>query len=193
MSQPELPPIVRSISVSWDPEAAFARFTADFGSWWPWRTHSIGGALVERIVFECKPDGLIFEEHADGRRFQWGRVLEWEPPRRVRFTWHPSRDACTAQDVLLTFVPEDGGTRLELVSSGWEKWGPHVRAARRARRGYDLGWGYVLNVWAGRRTGGMAVLDGLGAVLSFAQRLRGGAEGAIARAGGEIREPTSGR
>ena len=33
-----LPPIRRSVSVSWDPAAAFRRFTADFGTWWPGRT-----------------------------------------------------------------------------------------------------------------------------------------------------------
>ena len=57
----DLPPIVRSISVSWQPEEAFRRFTADFGNWWPRHTHSIGGKCVERIVFECNPGGLIFE------------------------------------------------------------------------------------------------------------------------------------
>ena len=65
----------------------------------------------------------------------------------------------------------------------WENWG---KGARRARRGYDLGWGYVLNVWAGRRTGGMRALDALGAMLQGVQRLRGGRDAAIARAGGEI-------
>lgn len=179
-----LPPIVRTISVSWSPEEAFRRFTADFARWWPAHTHSIGGKCVKRIVFECKVGGLIFEEHQDGRRFQWGEVRAWDPPRGLRFTWHPSRDQATAQDVALTFHPEGTGTRLELVSSGWERWG---KGAPRARRGYDLGWGGVLNVWAGRRTMGMRAMDGLMAVMSLVQLFRGGRAAAIARAGGELK------
>jgi uncharacterized protein YndB with AHSA1/START domain len=180
-----LPPIVRSVSVSWAPEEAFRRFTEGFADWWPRHTHSIGKERVERIVFECRAGGLIYEQHRDGRRFQWGEVREWEPPRRVRFTWHPSRDKETAQDVELTFHPQGGGTRLELVASGWERWG---KGAPTARRGYDLGWAGVLNVFAGRRTLGMRVLDGLAALIGLVRRLGGGTESAIARAGGELKE-----
>ncbi len=188
--KPELPPIVRSVSVSWNPEEAFQRFTADFARWWPWRTHSIGGvACVERIVFECRSGGLIFEQHKDGRRFQWGTVLEWEPPRRVKFSWHPARDASTAQQVVLVFHPEAGGTRLELVSVGRENWG---RGAKRARRGYDLGWWQVLNVWAGRRSVGMAVLGSVMTFMELVQKLRGGSAAAVAKAGGEIGSAESG-
>ena len=106
-----LPPIRRSVSVSWDPAAAFRRFTADFGTWWPGRTHSVGGPRVRRIVFEPHAGGCIYEEHVDGRRFQWGEVRLWEPPRKVEFTWHPSREPATAQDVLVEFVPESSGSR----------------------------------------------------------------------------------
>lgn len=180
-----LPPIVRQVSVSWPPEEAFRRFTEDFGRWWPRATHSIGGPEVERVEFECRAGGRIYEVHRGGRRFQWGRVLAFDPPRSVRFTWHPSRDESTAQDVVLTFHPEGSGTRLELVSSGWENWG---KGAKGARRGYDLGWGYVLNVWAGTRTVRMGLLDGLAAAMGFLQRLRGGRAATIARAGGEIHE-----
>jgi len=178
-----LPPIRRSLIVSWDQTAAFRRFTQDFGSWWPWRTHSVGGPHVARLVFECRTGGLIFEEHADGRRFQWGRVLEWEPPRRLKFSWHPAREPSTAQEVEVRFLPEGSGTRVELVSDHWENWG---RNAQRARKGYDMGWAYVLNVWAGRRTLGMAVLDGLALALRGVEWLRGGPRASIARAGGEI-------
>jgi uncharacterized protein YndB with AHSA1/START domain len=178
-----LPPIRRSISVSWAPAAAFRRFTEEFGAWWPCRTHSVGGHRVRRLVFECRPGGLIFEEHVDGRRFQWGRVLEFEPPRRVKFTWHPARDATTAQEVEIRFEPEASGTRVELVSDKWENWGKN---AGRARRGYDLGWGYILNVWAGKRSGRMALVDGLTVVLRAVEILRGGTRATIARAGGEI-------
>jgi uncharacterized protein YndB with AHSA1/START domain len=182
MSAP-LPPIVRAISVSSAPAAAFERFTGDFARWWPCATHSIGGKRVERVVFECQAGGLIFEQHAGGRRFAWGRVLEWDPPRRVKFTWHPSREPATAQEVEVRFHPEGSGTRVELVACGWEHWG---RGARRARRGYRLGWGYVLNVFAERRTAGMRVLDGVAGGVELLQRLRGGADDSIAKAGGEI-------
>lgn len=178
-----LPPIRRSISVSWSPDAAFRRFTAEFGVWWPTRTHSIGGSLVKRVVFEPHTGGRIYEEHADGRRFQWGQVLLWEPPRRVRFNWHPSRDASTAQDVEVEFFEDATGTRVQLTSTGWERWGDK---AERAHRGYSVGWAYVLNVWAQRRNAMTLLLDVVAALAGLIQRFRGGVQAEIARAGGEI-------
>jgi uncharacterized protein YndB with AHSA1/START domain len=183
MTQEFIPPIRRSISVSWDPETAFKRFTAEFASWWPTKTHSIGGERLKEVVFEQHTGGRIYEEHQDGRRFQWGEVVLWEPPHRLKFTWHPSRDPATAQEVEVKFVSENEGTRLELTSTGWENWG---KGARRARRGYDLGWKYVLNVWAGRRTKSMAVLDSLEALMTIGMKLRGGRDRVIAKSGGEI-------
>lgn len=179
----EIPPIKRSVSVSWNQETAFRRFTAEFGTWWPSQTHSIGGERLKRVVFEQHPGGRIYEEHHDGRRFQWGHVILWEPPKRVKFTWHPSRDPATSQEVEVEFHIEDEGTRLELTSTGWERWG---RGAHRARKGYSLGWAYVLNVWAGRRTLRMSILDFVASVLTLAMKLRGGRDAEIARAGGEI-------
>lgn len=179
-----IPPIRRSVSVSWDQETAFQRFTANFGSWWPSRTHSIGGEKIQRIVFEPHPGGRIYEEHQDGRRFQWGEVILWEPPNRLKFTWHPSRDPSTAQEVEIEFLKEGNGTKLQLTSKGWERWG---KGARRARRAYDVGWGYILNVWAGRRTARMSILDKVAAFSTLVMKLRGGREAEIARAGGEIK------
>lgn len=184
--RPALPPIERSVRVSWAPDAAFERFTARFGEWWPVRTHSIGERRVARVVFEQRVGGKIYEEHTDGRRFQWGEVLEWEPPRRVRFRWSPSRPPETAQDVEVTFVPDGAGagTLVTLTSWGWERWG---KGAKAARRGYSSGWGYVLNVWAGRRTAGMALTETTMLPLALTiQWARGGLDAAIARAAGEL-------
>ena len=183
MTQEFIPPIRRSISVSWDQQTAFRRFTAEFASWWPTRTHSIGGERLKEVVFEQRSGGRIYEEHQDGRRFQWGEIVLWEPPHRLKFTWHPSRDPTTAQEVEVRFVREGDGTRLELTSTGWEKWG---KGARRARRGYDLGWNYVLNVWAGRRTTSMALLDSIETLMTIGMKLRGGRDRVIAKSGGEI-------
>ena len=158
MTQPEkLAPIVREVSVSWKPEEAYRRFLNEFSSWWPVKTHSIGGPRIKRLVFEAKVGGRIYEEHIDGRQFQWGKVLELDPPRRARFTFHPSRPESTAQTIELLFHPEGSGTRLELIATGWENWG---KGAERARRGYQVGWGLVLNLWAGRITMRMRLITG---------------------------------
>jgi hypothetical protein len=140
---------------------------------------------VARVVFEARAGGRIFEELRDGRRFQWGEVLEVDPPRRVRFTWHPSRDPATAQDVEVRFVPEGRGTRVELTAGGWERWGDDAEA-HKARKGYDTGWVYVLAVWAGRRTLKMRALELLVAGTRRLRRLRGGPDAEIDNARGEI-------
>ena len=183
MKTPDLGPIQRSVWVSWDPEASFHRFTEKFGEWWPVRSHSIGGKKTRQVTFEMRAGGRIYEELSDGRRFQWGQLLLVEPPRRLKFTWHPSRDPATAQEVEVVFDPERGGTRVTLTASCWERWGPK---ASRARRGYAIGWGYVLNVWAVRRTTSMAALDLLMGGAQIVQSLRGGQDALIAQAEGEI-------
>lgn len=183
MTPQALPPIERAVTVAWPPAEAFRRFVHQFAEWWPRRTHSIGSERVTRIVFEPFPGGRIYEEHADGRRFQWGEVLEVEEPRRVKFTFHPSRDASTAQTIELTFAADGAGTRVTLTATGWENWG---KGAAQARRGYGMGWNYVLKLWAGQRDFSMTAVDALAGVIRAVQRLRGGSAGAIARAGGEM-------
>ena len=179
-----LPPIERSTNVPWPLEAAFKRFTADFGKWWPSSTHSIGGDRVARIVFECRVGGRIFEELEDGRRYQWGTLSAWEPPRRVAFSWHPSKDASAAQEVDVTFTAEpDGGTRVVLVSDGWEKLGP---GAARARRAYALGWDGILAVFAERRTFAVIVFGLLSHAVTLFLKLTGRLEHEIDRAGGRM-------
>ena len=144
-------PIVRAVSVSWPAADAFRRFTADFGAWWPRYTHSIGGPRVKCVVLEPRVGGAIYEEHHDGSRYAWGTVVAFEPPRRLAFTFHAAYDERDAQQVEITFTPEARGTRVELVSSGWDKMGD---AARRSHGGYQIGWGATLARYAGRFTGG---------------------------------------
>jgi uncharacterized protein YndB with AHSA1/START domain len=178
-----LPPIRRLVSVSWPPAEAFRRFTADFGTWWPSGTHSIGGKLVKRIVFECRVGGRIYEELMDGRRYQWGRITAWDPPNRVAFMWHPSREEAEAQEVDLSFHPAGTGTRVELVSAGWERLGAKARSAR---KGYYVGWGAVLDHWAGRWSPTMLLFAVLSKSITLYYRITGRLDAEIAKAGGRI-------
>jgi uncharacterized protein YndB with AHSA1/START domain len=178
-----LPAIERTTTVPWPPDHAFERFTADFGSWWPVSTHSVGGRRVRRVVFECRADGRIFEEFTDGRRFRWGRVTAWEPPHRVAFTWHPSKDESLAQEVEVRFESVVKGSRVVLTSSGWEKLGP---GATRARRGYSIGWGSILDTFAGRRSAVAIIFAAISHAITFVLWVTGRLEREIANAGGKM-------
>lgn len=145
--EPSVEPIRKSVSVPWSQAEAYRRFTQDFAKWWPSYAYSIGGSRIERVVFQPHAGGLIYEEHKDGTRMRWGKVLALDPPRRVVFSFHPSRAESDAQHIEINFSTEGSQTRVELVSSGWEKMGDKARATR---GGYQLGWGLVLNKFAGR-------------------------------------------
>ena len=148
-----LPPIRKCIVVPWTAEAAFRRFTEEIGSWWPTRSHSVGGRDTETVVFEGRVGGRIYERIRGGTDSTWGTVTAWEPPTRVAFTWHPGSKPDMAQSIEVRFLaagPDGAHTRLELTHSGWERFGA---LASRVRGGYSIGWGYVLRFWAGRQRG----------------------------------------
>lgn len=140
-------PLHKSVTVPWSQERAFKRFTTEIDSWWPLKTHSVGGARTLRCVFEGKVGGQIFEETRDGTRLVWGTVLEWDPPSRAVFTWHPAHSPDAAQNIEVRFTAVGNGTRLDLLHTGWERLGAE---AKKARRAYPMGWTYVLNHWADR-------------------------------------------
>jgi uncharacterized protein YndB with AHSA1/START domain len=178
-----IPPVRRSVLVSWDPAAAYRRFTADFATWWPSSTHSIGGKKVQRIIFDCRVGGQIVEELVDGRRYLWGTVTLVEPPHRVGFTWHPSREKDSAQDVVVSFQAEGTGTRVELVSTGWERLGAR---GRREQKGYSIGWGSILDIYAGRSSAVIVLFAIISKTMTFFLKVTGKLEKSIDQAGGRL-------
>jgi hypothetical protein len=63
------------------------------------------------------------------------------------FSWHPGREAATAQEVELRFVGTSSGTRIELEHRGWEVLGDR---AEEMRGGYVTGWVPVLESYVAR-------------------------------------------
>lgn len=168
--RPTFAPLVKQVLVRADVDRAFARFTAGLGDWWPRASHSVGGVESLSVTFEGHVGGRIVESIRDGRVCVWGTVTAWEPPRRVAFTWHPGREPETAQDVEVRFEPHADGTRVVLVHTGFERLG--AKLGRVARRGYPLGWTYVLGLYAERRGPAMALLRGVTDLLVGRQRRR---------------------
>lgn len=136
-----VPPVVRKVRIALAVDAAFDRFTR-IGGWWPAATHSLGGEEVEAVVLEGEVGGRLFERRHDGSEHLWGRVVRWDPPAALAFTWHVGREPDTAQTVALTFeAVDEATTAVTLVHDGWEALGENARATR---DDYDRGWEMVL-------------------------------------------------
>ena len=143
-----IPPVVREVVVPVSPADAFRRFTTEIDRWWPAETHAIHAGRVDEVVFEEGVGGRIYER-AGVQTSEWGRVVEWQPPHRVVFTWYPGRDPATGQQVEVTFETQRGATRVRLVHRGWEALGA---AAMQTRTNYESGWAGVLADFAAALT-----------------------------------------
>jgi uncharacterized protein YndB with AHSA1/START domain len=135
-----VPPVVKAVSVRAAPARAFEFFACDLARWWPLAQFHTGPDPVGCAI-EPRVGGRVFERAADGRETAWGRVVAYEPPRRLGFTWIIGLSAELAQLIELRFLPEGDGTRVELTHSGWEKLGD---AAAALRERYDRGWATLI-------------------------------------------------
>jgi uncharacterized protein YndB with AHSA1/START domain len=135
------------------PEQAFRLFAPGLASWWP-REYTWGQEALETIAIEPHEGGFCYERGPHGFRSDWGRVLAWEPPKRLRFTWQigpgrePLPDPARASEVQVTFVGEEAdATRVELEHREFERHG-EGGGGYRAALGSEQGWPYILDRYA---------------------------------------------
>jgi uncharacterized protein YndB with AHSA1/START domain len=112
--------IRKSVTVRVPVETAFRVFTAELGRWWPLASKSVSMDQAETVVVESGVGGRVYERSRSGKEHLWGQVLEWEPPSRFAFSWHPGRATETAQEVDVRFTAEGEATRVDLEHRGWE-------------------------------------------------------------------------
>ena len=122
-----------SILVEAPIEIAFSVFTDDFGSFKP-REHNMLSVDIDETVFESHVGGNIYDRGVDGSECRWARVLAYEPPDRVVFSWNVSpywqveTDPAKRSEVEVRFIAEGPErTRVELEhrhldrhGDGWE-------------------------------------------------------------------------
>jgi uncharacterized protein YndB with AHSA1/START domain len=75
-----------SITVKAPIERAFSIFTDGIGTWWSPDHHILRGELAE-MVFEPRVGGHVYDRGVDGSECHWARVLVYDPPDRVVFSW----------------------------------------------------------------------------------------------------------
>src|SRR6266542_5952948 len=87
MSTPATATTVRSSIVVEAPiERAFRVFTEDFGRFKP-PEHNLLGVEIAETVFEPRVGGHLYDRGVDGSECRWARILVYEPPTRVVFSW----------------------------------------------------------------------------------------------------------
>jgi len=137
----EIAPVVVNTVIGLPADEAFRLFTEGFADWWPLQSHSIAQGKSKSCTFEPQEGGEIYEITEDDETHLWGTVSECVEPERLVFSWHPGREAVTAQEIEVLFDPDGDVTHVELVHSGWENYG---EGAEEMRDNYDGGWQFVL-------------------------------------------------
>lgn len=116
------------------------------GAWWP-RGKAPAGSPHAALVVEPRIDGRWFERNADGHETQWGRVLAWEPPRRLLLGWQLDHNFCFDADLLMDVEIHfeelvGGGTRVSLEHRNLERLGAAAEAfAGKVRSGWPARMG----------------------------------------------------
>jgi uncharacterized protein YndB with AHSA1/START domain len=142
-----------SIVVEAPLERAFRVFTEDFDSIKP-REHNMLSVEIAETVFEAREGGRIYDRGVDGSECQWARVLAYEPPNRVVFSWDISpqwqieRDLEKTSEVEVRFVSEaPERTRVELEHRNLDRHGEGWEPERDAVGG-EGGWPLYLQRFA---------------------------------------------
>jgi len=132
--------IRKTVTLECSVEDAFRIYTAETDTWWPIESHSIHGGRVEEIIFEARAGGEVYELTDTGEKAHWATVLAWEPPHRLVLAWEVD-SGVVGTEVEVRFLPDRGGTRVEVEHRGWER---VVENAAAKRADYDSGWDFVL-------------------------------------------------
>jgi uncharacterized protein YndB with AHSA1/START domain len=132
---------------------AFTVFTDRFGDFKP-PEHNLLAVPIAETVFEPKVGGHIYDRGTDGSECRWARILAYDPPTRVVFswdigpTWQIEMDPENASEVEVTFTAETSDrTRVTLEHRHIDRHGPGWEAVRDGI-GHDQGWPLYLHRYA---------------------------------------------
>ena len=126
-------------------DRAFTVFTERFGDFKP-KEHNLLGVAIAETVFEPKVGGHIYDRGDDGSECRWARILAYDPPHRVVFSWDISpqwqleTDPDLTSEVEVRFVAETPErTRVELEHRHLDRHGPGWQAVSDGVDGEE-GW-----------------------------------------------------
>jgi len=153
MSLTDDPIVRRQIVVDAPLDKAFATFVERFADFKP-PEHNLLAAPITTTTFERRVGGHIYDVAEDGSECRWARVLAYEPPDRVVFSWDISpywqleTDPANASEVEVRFIAESSDrTRVELEHRNLDRHGPGWEGVRDGVAD-DAGWPLYLSRFA---------------------------------------------
>ena len=145
MTQAQSATVRHDVVVNATLERAFRVFTEQFGDFKP-REHNLLSVPIAETVFEPRVGGHIFDRGVDGSLCRWARIVAYEPPNRVVFTWdigptwQLETDLSRTSEVEVRFSAESAErTRVELEHRHIERHGEGWESVA-AGVGGDAGW-----------------------------------------------------
>jgi uncharacterized protein YndB with AHSA1/START domain len=159
MTQTESAVVRRSVVVAAPIERAFTVFTERFGDFKP-AEHNLLASPIAETVFEAHVGGSIYDRGVDGSVCRWARVLDYQPPDRVVFswdigpTWQVESDPENTSEVEVRFIAEGPErTRVELEHRNLDRHGPGWQSVSDGV-GHEAGWLLYLDRYAALFTAG---------------------------------------
>jgi len=153
MTQASTALVRKEILVEAPPDVAFTVFTEQFGDFKP-PEHNLLGVSIAETVFEARVGGHIYDRGVDGSECRWARVLAYDPPDRVVFswdigpTWQIESDPDNTSEVEVSFTAEGPDrTRVVLEHRNIDRHGPGWESVRDGIEG-DGGWPLYLDRYA---------------------------------------------
>jgi uncharacterized protein YndB with AHSA1/START domain len=153
MTRTDAATVRRHVVVDAPVERAFDVFTRRFGEFKP-PEHNLLASPIAETVFEPRVGGHILDRAEDGTECRWARILAFDPPHRVVFSWDigpqwqvESNPELTSE-VEVRFVAEGPTrTRVELEHRDIDRHGPGWQSLADGIGG-DEGWPLYLDRYA---------------------------------------------
>lgn len=112
-----------ALRVKASPERAFSAFVGEIGAWWrPNGLFQTTPRAPGVLAFEAGEGGRLTETLESGKVFEIGRILVWEPPARLVFSWRQANfppDLHTQVEVRFEAVGEE--TRVSVEHRGFDQ------------------------------------------------------------------------